>query len=254
MAELTGGGDTAKTLRLLWGEVAPPRRGPRPGLAVADVVAAATAVADSDGLAALTIRRVAERLGVSAMTVYTYVPGKAELLDLMADAAYQAMERADTAGLDWRERLTAVATENRQLCRDHPWMAELYTARPTLGPGLMAKYEHELAAFDGLDLPDVTRDDALTYLLGFVYANARDERAATAATGTDQQWWEQAGPLLARIFDPTAYPRAVRVGAAAGAERGSAYDPAQAYEFGLARVLDGLGELIGQAAASRRRQ
>jgi AcrR family transcriptional regulator len=253
VAERTGGGDAAKTLHLLWDEAAPPRRGPRPGLTVADVVAAATAVADADGLGALTIRRVGERLGVSAMTVYTYVPGKAELLDLMLDAAYQAMDRTDTDGRSWRDRLTAVAAENRQLCRDHPWVAGVYTARPPLGPGLMAKYEHELAAFDDLDLPDVTRDDALSYLLGFVYANAREERAAATAAGTDQQWWEQAGPLLARIFDESAYPRAVRVGSAAGAARGSAYDPAQAYEFGLARVLDGLGVLIDQAA-SRRRQ
>ncbi|BCJ30404.1 TetR/AcrR family transcriptional regulator [Actinocatenispora sera] len=253
MTERTGGGDAAKTLRLLWGAVAPRRRGPRPGLTVADVVAAATTLADTDGLAGLTIRRVGERLGVSAMTVYTYVPGKAELLDLMLDAAYQAMDRTDSTGRHWRERLTAIAAENRQLCRDHPWVADVYTARPPLGPGLMAKYEHELAAFDGLDLPDVARDDALSYLLGFVYANARDERAGAAAGGTDRQWWQQAGPLLSRILDESAYPRAVRIGAAAGAERGSAYDPAQAYEFGLARVLDGLGVLIDQAA-SRRRQ
>ena len=251
--ERTGSGDPARTLRLLWGESTAPRRGPRPGLSVADVVAAATAIADTDGLPALTIRRVGERLGVSAMTVYTYVPGKAELLEVMLDAAYAGMPRTDTTGRGWRERLTAVAADNRQLCRTHPWVADVYTARPVLGPGLLAKYEHELAAFDGLGLTDVQRDDALAFLLAFVYGNARDERAGAEATGTDRQWWEQAGPLLARVLDPDRYPRAVRVGSAAGAAQDSAHDPSRAYEFGLARVLDGLAALIDQAA-SRRRQ
>src|SRR5262249_4237873 len=83
-------------------------------------------------------------------TLYTYVPGKAELLDLMLDAAYQRMRRTDTAGQPWRQRVTAVAAENRALLEAHPWAAAISTIRPPLGPGLMAKDEHELSAFDGL--------------------------------------------------------------------------------------------------------
>ena len=60
----------------------------------------------------------------------------------------------------------------------------------------------------------------------------------------DVQWWATAGPLLERVMDPDVYPRAVRVGAAAGAAHGSAADPDHAYEFGLARVLNGFAALI----------
>src|SRR6476469_3712803 len=81
-----------------------PGPGTRQGLTVDEVVASATALADAEGLDAVTMRRVAGQLGVVPMTLYTYVPGKAELLDLMLDAAYQAMPRASMAGLPWRQR------------------------------------------------------------------------------------------------------------------------------------------------------
>lgn len=247
--ERSSAGDPARTLALLWRDTGgTPRRGPGRGLSPDAVVAAAVAIADRDGLGSATMRRIAQALGVATMTLYTYVPGKAELLDLMLDAAYLQMPRRDTAGLPWRERLTAVAQENRELFAAHPWAARVCTLRPPLGPGLMAKYEHELAAFDGLGLGELETDDALTHLLSFVQANARDTEDARAArrdsAQTDEQWWHAHAELLARVLDPHAYPRATRVGSAAGSARGSAHDPDHAYRFGLQRVLDGLAPLV----------
>ncbi|HWN31773.1 MAG TPA: TetR/AcrR family transcriptional regulator C-terminal domain-containing protein, partial [Pseudonocardia sp.] len=143
----------------------------------------------------------------------------------------------------------------------HPWAAEISTARPPLGPGQLAKYEHELAALEGLGLDDVTMDAALTYLLGFVQGWARaaadaralrgagesgagDSGAALGAVLDDERWWAANAPLLERMFDPERYPTAVRVGSAAGAAYRAAFSPDHAYAFGLARVLDGLGALI----------
>lgn len=251
-SERTGDGDPARTLALLWNSGAEPRYGPARRLRVEAVVAAATGLADREGLDAISMRRVAEQLGVPAMTLYTYVPGKAELLDLMTDAAYQRLEKADTGGQPWRERLTAVADANRALYLAHPWLSAVSTLRPPLGPGLMAKYEHELAALDGLGLTDVEMDFSLTFLLAFVQANARAAQDARAArTGTDDaQWWADNGPLLERVLDADAYPLAVRVGAAAGAAQGSAHDPEHAYRFGLERVLDGLAALIDRRRPS----
>jgi AcrR family transcriptional regulator len=248
-AERSGAGDPARTLALLWGQApTTARRGPSRALDVPAIVGAATDLARQEGLAAVTMRAVARALGVVPMTLYTYVPGKEELLDLMLDAAYAAMPRTDTAGAPWRERLTAVAAENRALFAAHPWAAEISTLRPPLGPGLMAKYEHELSAFDDLGLSDVERDDCLTYLLSFVQANARAAREAAAAAagpdGDDSRWWARVGPLLARVLDEKRYPRASRVGTAAGQAHGSAHNPDHAYHFGLARLLDGLAPLL----------
>src|SRR5215470_11690273 len=226
----TGGGDPARTLRLLWRDpAATPRHGPRQGLTVDQIVTAATALADADGMDAVTMRRLADNLGVVPMTLYTYVPGKAELLDLMLDAAYQAMPRASMAGLPWRQRATGVAGENRVLFESHPWAAAVTTSRPPLGPGLIAKYDHELHAFEGLGLDDIQMDAALTHLLGFVQAWARtaaDARATRLGTGLDEeQWWAVSGPVLRKVLDPAAYPLASRVGTAAGTAQRGAYDP-----------------------------
>lgn len=206
-------------------------------------------MADAEGLEAVTMRRVAQDLGVAPMTLYTYVPGKAELLDLMLDAAYQRMPRTDTAGQPWRQRLTTIAAENRELFEAHPWAAAISAVRPPLGPGLMAKYEHELSALDGLGLDDIVMDAALTHLLAFVQAWARAAADAGAARDEggldDEQWWQANAPVLAKVLDPGAYPLAVRVGTAAGAAHRAAYSPQHAYEFGLRAILDGLGALIG---------
>jgi AcrR family transcriptional regulator len=224
------------------------------------IVAAAVAVADRDGLPAVTMRRVARELAVAPMSLYTYVPGKAELVDLMLDSAFGAMRRTEPGEDHWRARLTAIADDNRALHEAHPWVAAATVSRPPLGPGVTAKYEYELRALDGLGLDDVEMDAALTFLLGFVATCARssaDQRAAQQDSAlSDRQWWEANEPLLSRIFDATKYPTAVRVGAAAGAAHQAAYCPAHAYRFGLDRVLDGLGALIesrsGRARRSRR--
>jgi AcrR family transcriptional regulator len=246
--ERTGAGDPARTLQLLWRDTASPRRGPRQGLSIDAVIDAATELADAEGLDAVTMRRVAQVLGVATMTLYTYVPGKAELLDLMLDAAYARMPRTDPTGRPWRQRLTTIAEENRRLFEAHPWAATVSTARPSLGPGQMAKYEHELSALEGLGLDDVEMDAALTYLLTFVQAWARsaaDARAAVRDSAmTDEQWWAANEPLLARVFDTSAYPIAARVGSAVGAAHGAAYSPEHAYDFGLRRLLDGLATLV----------
>lgn len=249
-SERTSAGDPARTLALLWGVAPTRRRGPGRGLRVEAVVDAATALADQEGLEGVSMRRVAQHLGVSPMTLYTYVPGKAELVDLMLDATYRRLPLQDTAGQPWRTRLLAVADENRALYLAHPWASAVSTLRPPLGPGLMAKYEHELAALEGLGLSDLEMDDALTYLLTFVQANARasaDTRAAQLdSTMNDEQWWAANAPLLNQVLDEDAYPLAVRVGTAAGAAQGSAHDPDRAYRYGLERLLDGLAALIDQ--------
>jgi AcrR family transcriptional regulator len=245
-------GDPARTLSLLWRVAPVARRGPRPGLSVDTVVDAAVGLADEEGLAAVTMRRVAELAGTAPMTLYTYVPGKAELLDLMLDTVYARMPRTDTTGRPWRHRVAAVAEENRAMFAAHPWAAGISTGRPPLGPGQMAKYEHELQALDGLGLSDVDLDAALAHLLAFVRSHANDTAAALAARRAsrmdDQEWWEVNAPLLACVLDPATYPTASRVGAAAGEAHGSAWDAEHAWTFGLTTVLDGLDALIARSS------
>lgn len=254
----TSAGDPARTLALLWRATADRSRpGPKPVRSVDDVVAAATVIADTNGLDAVTIRAVARRLSIAPMTVYTHVPGKAALLDCMLDDAYLRMHMTETAGQPWRHRVAAVADDNRRLYRAHPWAVTISTPRPPLGPGQLAKYEHELAAFDDTDIDDVTRDSALTFVLDFVRIVTLAEVDAVARQATsgvaDQQWWDVAGSLLATYADASAYPLASRIGTATGAAHGTTYDVEHAYHFGLTRVLDGLAPILEAGPASHGR-
>lgn len=249
----TGAGAPSRTLSLLWGSAdAAPRRGPARSVTVTQIVEAALDMADDGGLTAVTMRAVAERVGVSAMSLYTYVPGKPELLDLMVDTCYLRMPRLAWHDEPWRARLTSVAQSNRDLLAAHPWLTEVAALnRPPLGPGVMAKYEHELAAFDDTGLTDVEIDAALSYLLMFVQSVCRSRhdaaRVTTDSAMSDADWWSANQPLLAEALDPTHYPRAVRIGAAAGDAQNSAWSAEHAWEFGLARTLDGLAALIDPA-------
>ncbi|MBB2945034.1 AcrR family transcriptional regulator [Actinoplanes lutulentus] len=180
-------GEARRTIDLLWfPEPVEKKRGRRPGLSVARIVDTGITLADAEGLESVTMRRVAQELGVVPMTLYTYVPDKSTLLDLMLDRLYLEMPRTELLGRPWRERLTAIAEENHLLLTEHPWAATLPAGRPPLGPGLTAKYEHELRAFDGCGLDDPQADAALTFLIGFVQTSARaaaETRAAAYAFG-----------------------------------------------------------------------
>lgn len=250
--DFTGGGDPARSIELLWGLREGTRPGPRPRFTVAEVAAAAIAIADADGLGALSMRKVAERLGVSPMSLYTYVPGKAELIDLMFDTVLAAGDGdagVEMAGENWRARLEWVARDNFARYLRHPWLLQVATSRPPLGPNVVAKYDRDLQAVDGIGLGDIEMDLVVQMVGDYVHGAARTAVAATQVaqrTGlTDEQWWERAAPVLEKVLDPAATPTASRVGAAAGAEYNAAVDPARAFEFGLARLLDGVTALIG---------
>ncbi|WP_018350171.1 TetR/AcrR family transcriptional regulator [Longispora albida] len=249
--EYTGTGDPAKSLELLWGTKNPPSRGPRPALTVERIVAAAIEVAGAEGWQALSMRRVADALGVGTMTLYRYVPGKGELLDLMMDAAFGELDRRPHEGT-WRERLDRVARANWELCHRHPWLLNISMSRPVLGPNVLAKYDHELGAVDGLGLSEMDMDAILTLVLSFAAGAARvsvEQSQAPQRTGmTDEQWWNAHAPILERLYKADEYPLAQRVGTVVGEAMQAAYDAGHAFEFGLARVLDGIEVYIEDAA------
>ncbi len=251
--EYSGSGDPQRSMELLWGLQQRPKRGPKPRLTVEQIVQAAIGVADAEGWAALSMRRVAEQLGVAPMSLYTYVPSKAELIDVMLDAVHGELASPEDVPGNWRARLERIARENWALYLRHPWMLRIATSRPVMGPNVIARYDHELRAVSELGLTDVEMDLVVSLVNGHVEGAAR--RAVEAAqaeqhTGmTDAQWWEAHAPLLEKVFDANRHPLAARVGSAAGAAYGAASDPAHAFEFGLQRVLDGIAVFIEARSA-----
>ena len=247
MTDIAGRGDPIRTLQLLWSGAQAPKRGPKPKVALGDIVAAAITIADAEGLEAVSTRRVAEAVGISPMSFYTHVPGKAELLDLMVDAViWPVPETPNFDPARWRENVSLIANGYRDFYLAHPWVFELATHRPVMGPNTLRAYDMALAAFDNLGLDEVEMDQSLTFVANYVHGAVRDvarSRMVKQLTGmSDDEWWLKIEPFLATL-DYTPYPVVQRVGPVVGELYGLG-DPDRAFAFGLARILDGLERLI----------
>jgi AcrR family transcriptional regulator len=212
------------------------------------VVQAAIALADAEGLAALSIRRVAEALGLSPMSLYTYVPSKAELIDLMLDRV--AAEAPPPDAPDWRGRLEQLSRGRWAMAQRHPWLAQVGTHRPPLGPNLLASAERTLSAIDGLGLSEFEMDQLISGISDYVRGairSALDAREVARATGmTDEQWWALNQPLLKDKVDPAGFPTITKIGEAYQAGKIQGHDPERNFEFGLQRMLDGVAAFIAE--------
>ncbi|MGW2251129.1 TetR/AcrR family transcriptional regulator [Kitasatospora sp. NPDC001660] len=257
MVVYAGQGDAHRSLSLLWrapgAEPAPRagRSGPKPGLSVDAIVSAGIAVADSDGMAALSMRAVGERLGRTAMALYTYVPGKAELLDLMHDRALAEMPPELGGFTQWRAAVTAWAEALRACYLRHPWVLQVSQARPVLGPAELAAMEALLRALQPAGLPPGRLRGAVGALWQYVRGMAgvaAEARDAAAATGVaDEDWWTARSAQLTELAPDFAQ----RFPLLTALESGSDPDPAardrEGFRSGLAVLLDGIA---ASAAAS----
>lgn len=248
--EFTGGGEPRRSLLLLWGRAARPSRGPKPALTIDQIVRAAIAIADAEGLEAASMRRVAQELGVGAMSLYRYVPGKAELLDLMLDTAVGDERAIDPAPEGWRAKLEAHARRSLQTYARHPWMLGVSMARPPLGPHILGATEAMLAAAEETGLPARERFAAITLLGAYMTGAAQQvvqARQVERATGeSNEDWWQSRAIFWEEFFVPEDHPAITRV----YTEGGFDDDEADLFEYGLQRVLDGIAARIARLSGS----
>ncbi|SDN52079.1 TetR/AcrR family transcriptional regulator [Allokutzneria albata] len=236
-------GDPHRTLELLWGDRARPSRGPRPALTLNQIARAAIEIADADGLAALSMRAVAERLGFTTMSIYRYVPGKAELLDVMVDTVNAESPMLEQVEGGWRAKMEVCAREEWELFHRHPWVLHLAWHRPALGPNGTTAYESALTALSGIGLSDKEIVAVFNTLYGYVRGVARasvDARLAERRTGqSEDEWWSSRERFWRELADPQRFPTLNRI------RNSGAFDVVEMdFEFGLERVLDGLEALV----------
>lgn len=269
MTEYLGRGDARRSMALLWGKAEAPKRGPKQGLSVEGIVAAAIALADADGLDALSMRRVGERLGTSAMALYTYIPAKTELLDLMLETVLGELPREYPLDDGWRAAAEASAMAGWDLYQRHPWVLQISGARALLAPNELDAHEAQLRIYDGLGLTafEVTRSvgAVASYVRGAAKAVA-DARTSEQATGmSDDEWWEARSALLEEFGDfdwAERFPTTTKLAAEHAFEQPHrAPDDATPYmerealddfAFGLARMLDGIEALVTSRATPKR--
>lgn len=156
-----------RSLRLLWGHTTPGRRGPKPQTSVAEIARTAIRIADAEGLTAVSMQRVATELGLTAMSLYTYVPGKDLLLEVMLDLAAESIRPAATSA-DWRAGVHGWVEAVWDLFAAHPWSLQVQVSGPPLGPHQMALFERLLVVLARSGLPDIELFDTGMFLLSAV--------------------------------------------------------------------------------------
>ncbi|WP_040709077.1 TetR/AcrR family transcriptional regulator [Nocardiopsis potens] len=217
----------------VWDRPEPPTR-PVP-LDRERIVAAAVALADEGGLAAVSLRKVAARLDVGPMRLYGYISTKEDLFDLMVDEVQAELLPEERPG-DWREALSGLAHRTRRAALRHEWLADLLGGRPALGPNGLAVAEATLAAFDGLaDIDTAMRavETVSAYFTGAIRREVARLRAERATGLSERDWQRAAGPYMTRMLATGRFPALAKA-----VHDGTDVDPETSFAAGLDWVLD----------------
>jgi AcrR family transcriptional regulator len=227
---------------VIWSRPERAARGPKPAHSRAEIAAACITVADAEGLAAVSMRRVATELGTGTTSLYRYISCKDDIFDLMVDQVLGSEPLPTPTGY-WRDDLRLLAQWKRKLILDHPWMADL-SGRPAVGPNGLLLQERGLRAVDGwgLSIDDmiIVVESMDAYVQGYALRELA-EQAATRRSGQDLDAWMNAHEAYARhVIGTGRFPLVAKAWldarephAAGRAERG--------FHHGIDRLLDGYG-------------
>lgn len=236
------------SLATAWGLRERPSKGPKPGLSLERIVAAAVGVAAAEGIGAVSMGRVAKELGASPMSLYRYVGAKDELYVLMQEAVMPAPPEPLPAGAGWRAGLTRWAEAQRAVFHEHLWFLRIPVSGPPASPRSVAWMEHGLAALDGTGLDESAKLGVLMVVGGYVRNEAMlmsDLDAAITASGhTPDEVMRRYRRTLATLTDPERHPAVTRLLGSAVLD--GTEEPDADFEFGLGVVLDGVAALIAR--------
>ncbi|MBB6099534.1 AcrR family transcriptional regulator [Deinobacterium chartae] len=233
--------DPLRTLQLMWEPTVPPSRGPKPKIALEQIVTASVALADRNGLEAISMRKVAAELGVGTMSLYTYITSKSELIELMVNAVFGELQLPDP-GLGWRERITGIATQSWDLYHRHPWTLQVNLERLALGPHLLDAREALYAALESLGLAGAQLYGTALLIDAYVQGAARnaiaEAQSAQASGQSTDEYFAARADFWERYFDVQRYPVHTRIWNSGG------FDLSEStFSFGLSRLLDGIEAL-----------
>lgn len=241
MSDTTDSG-LPRVVAIAWGTHTAPQRGPSRGLTHERIVERAIEIADEQGLAALTMQRLAESLGFTTMSLYRYVANKDELLMLMVGSEALLPPR-DKPATDWRDRLRAWADQLRSTYHAHPWMLEIVRGPVSvLLPGSVEVVDRGLGAVDGLELNDQQRIGIILAVSSYVSAFATLERDLAAQE--DLEFGPDAMTELGEVITPERLPFAAPLFLSGGYVGGPVTEESQGvefeYSFGLDLLIEGL--------------
>jgi AcrR family transcriptional regulator len=210
------------------------------------VLRAAVAVADAGGIGSLTIRSLAQQLGVKPMSVYHHVANKEEILDGIVDIVFSEIE-LPTVGGDWRAEMRRRANSARGVLKRHPWAIGLLESRTSPGPATLRHHDAVLGALRGAGFSVEMTAHAYALIDSYVYGFALQE-AALPFEGPETVA-EVAEPMMEQ-FSTGEYPHLVEMATEYFIQPG--YDFGNEFEFGLGMILDALTRSIPGEGSERR--
>jgi AcrR family transcriptional regulator len=225
-----------------WGLRERPSKGPRPGLSLRRIVEAGIKVADADGLAAVSMHRVAAKLGAATMSLYRYVDTKDELVELMVDASLGPAPTASAPDEGWRAGLARWAWAELAGMRRHPWVLQVPITKPPTTPNQVAWLEQGLRSLRDTGLSETEKLSVILLLTSYVRIYATLTAEIGAAGQGSQEAMSAYGRLLAKLTDPERFPALHAVIAAGVFDAPD--EPNAEFVFGLERVLDGIDALV----------
>lgn len=217
------------------------------------ILRAGIEIADAEGLAALSMRRIATELDVATMSLYRHVPSKDELVVLMYDAVFGDVTYPDPPPPSWRECLELGARTQWSLYRRHPWVAQAISfTRPIPAPKAVVHTEWMLRSMDNLGLADQRLLHIAVTVANYVRGTAVNfemEAEARRDTGiTDEEWMAEQDAVFEEIFADGRYPIMGRIAMTPDMD----LNLDSLFEFGLARLLDGIEVLVtGEARPAK---
>ena len=235
----------------LWGAVAGPERPARVGLSLERIVESAVNLADQDGIGAVSMKRVAERLGFTTMALYRHVAGKDELLLMMQDTCWRPPEGFDISPDDWRAGLESWTLGQVAIFDRHPWLEQVRHIERAGTPSQLMWMELGLRALSRTSLAEGAKIEVLLLLSGYTFSYAR--LSATAADGERRGYFEAGDEapafagLLRQVAGPEGFPALLT------AVAGGAFTPDRPFPdlgFDLRVLLDGVDALIARAAGA----
>jgi AcrR family transcriptional regulator len=247
-AAVTPDPELQRRSELLWDARSVPGRGPKPSITPDTVVQVAIAIADADGLSAVTMHAVSGQLGVTAMALYRYFPSKDALNDAIVDAGMGLPPTPKGAKVSWREEVTAWAHARRTMFCDRPWLAELPFVAAPHGPNWMSWLEAIARPLSRTGLPPAEVGQMLSIVDGYT-RGASDTSISLArarARGiSERQWGAAVGADLGRAIGDPRFPAFAAILTAPPETPGRTME--ESFDFGLQRVLDGIEKYVKQA-------
>ncbi|GAA4345042.1 TetR/AcrR family transcriptional regulator [Angustibacter luteus] len=238
-----------RALQTLWGLGTRPRPGPKPGLSLDRILERGIAIADAEGLDALSMSRLAKELGFTTMSLYRYVSSKDELLVLLADTATGPPPVIGPDVVGWRNRLAAWVWAQMAGLAVHPWIVQLPITGAPNTPNTLTWVDQGLAELDGIGLTEIEKVGVIGLIASFVRHETLIRADITAAVRAAIAKGQPRTPddvVLARLVDPARFP-ALSATIAAGAWSDD-QDPDLDFGFGLERILDGVEALVVRRA------